>query len=83
MTIVSNKEFTANQKRYFNMAMSEDVCIKNGKNMFHLIYRPIEETNIQEQVYLEPDEDFYRAITAEELLERIHKDIEKKYANRK
>jgi len=83
MTVVSNKEFIANQKRYFNMAMSEDVCIKNGKKMFHLIYCPIEETNIQEQVYLEPDEDFYRAVTAEKLLEKIHEDIEKKYANRK
>jgi hypothetical protein len=32
---------------------------------------------------LEPDDDFYRAITKDELLERIYTGIEKKYAIRK
>ena len=32
---------------------------------------------------LEPDADFYRAITKDELLERIYIDIEKKYETRK
>ena len=36
----------------------------------------------KERVYLEPDEDLHRAITADELLKRIYNDIDKKFANR-
>ena len=42
-----------------------------------------DEVSIQEpqRVYYEPDEDFYRSISADELLKRIYKDIERKYTN--
>ena len=35
-----------------------------------------------EQVILEPDDNLRRAITAEELLERIHGDIHRKFVSR-
>jgi len=31
MTVVSTKEFNTNQAKYFDMAVSGDVCIKNDK----------------------------------------------------
>ena len=34
MTVVSSKEFTTNQRKYYNKAISENVFIKRGKNMF-------------------------------------------------
>ena len=45
MTTVSSKEFMTNQKRYFDLAVNENVCIKRGKNIFHLIYRPVDIIN--------------------------------------
>jgi hypothetical protein len=44
-------------------------------NMYH-------DASVYEEV-LEPDDDLRRAITAEELLERIHEDIRRKFASRK
>ena len=37
MTLVSSKEFVSNQKRYFDLALSEVIVIKRGRNRFHLI----------------------------------------------
>ena len=34
MTVVSSKEFTTHQRKYYNKAVSENVFIKRGKNMF-------------------------------------------------
>ena len=87
MTVVSSKEFIANQKKYFDLAVNEEVFIKRGNNMFHLICTnvdniTIEETNVKERVYYEPDEDFYRSISMDELLEGVLEDIHKFYANK-
>ena len=81
MTVVSTMEFKTNQDKYFDMAENEDICIKRGNSMFQLMYRPME-IHYPEQPILEPDDDLRRAITAEELLERIHEDIRKKFASR-
>ena len=81
MTVVSTKEFTSNQELYFNLALSEDVFIKRRNGMFHLIFKPAELKH-PEQPVLAPDDNLRMAITAEELLERIHKDIHIKYASR-
>ena len=75
MTIVSSREFASNQKKYFDLAVSEDVCIKRGRNIFHLL-----NSTENEQVYLEPDEDLRRAITMEELRDKVLADIDKFYA---
>ena len=82
MTVVSSKEFISNQKKYFDLAVNEDVCIKRGKNMYCLIYQSVNETSIDEQVYLEPDDDFRSAISMDELLERTYEIIDKFYAKK-
>ena len=88
MTVVSTKEFNTNQDKYFDMALDEQVFIQKGDNMFFLLYKNVDDMNLfhDTSVYeeiLEPDDDLRRAITAEELLERIHKDIHRKFASRK
>ena len=82
MTVVSSKEFAGNQKKYFNMAIDDHVVIKRGKNMFHLIYAPVNESNIPEQPVLEPDDDLRRAITMDELRERTYEVIDKFFEGR-
>ena len=37
MTLVSSKEFVNNQKRCFDLALSEGIVIKRGSNRFHLM----------------------------------------------
>ena len=81
MTIVSTKEFNTNQKRYFDLAVNEQVAIKRGKNMYHLMIAPVEKT-VDEMVYCEPDEDFYNSITMDELLKKTYEVIDKIHENR-
>ena len=88
MTIVSTKEFNTNQYKYFDLALDEQVFIQKGDDMFFLLYKNVDGMNMYHDasVYeeiLEPDNDLCRAITAEELLERIHEDIRRKFASRK
>ena len=78
MTVVSTKEFNTDQKKYFDMAVGEDVFIKNEKYMFHLICK--QDDMIDNQVVLQPDDDFRRAITKDELLKGIYEDISKRFA---
>jgi len=73
MTVVSSKEFISNGDKYFDLAINENIVIKRGKSMFHLMYRPLE-IQYPEQPIFEPDDDLRGAITAEELIERIHAD---------
>jgi len=83
MTVVSTKEFNTNQKRYFELAENEEVCIKRGNGMYYLMYKPLE-IQYPEQPILEPDDDFYRAISAEEFRKRlivVLDRVDKKYAN--
>ena len=75
MTLISSNEFAVNQQRYLNLARNEDVCIQNGEEMYPLLC-----TSIEKQPILEPDEDFYKAITMEEVRERLHRVIDKLYA---
>jgi len=77
MTVVSSKEFSTNQEKYFDMAVRGDVCVKNDKYMFYLICKPVD--IIDKQVTLQPDDDFGRAITKEELLKGIYEDIAKRF----
>ena len=72
MTVVSTKEFNSNQEKYFNLAIEEQVFVKRGDYMFHIICSNV--NAIKEQVILEPDEELQNAITAEELIKRIHED---------
>ncbi|MCL2041627.1 MAG: hypothetical protein FWG84_06285 [Bacteroidales bacterium] len=80
MTVVSTQEFNTQQEKYFDMAVDGDVCIQNDKYMFRLICNPVD--MIDRQVTLQPDDDFRRAITKDELLEGIYEDIAKRFAKR-
>ena len=82
MKLVSSQEFMANGDKYFDLALNGGVCIQRGDFVFRLVSAPFEK-KYTPQPFLEPDDDFRRAITAEELLERIHKDIHRKFASRK
>jgi len=48
--------------------------------MFHLTCNPVEEIN---RVYYEPDEDFYRSITMDELLIGVKEDLQEMFRNGK
>ena len=82
MTVVSSKEFTSNQKKYFDLAVNENVVIKRGKSIFYLMYAPVDKLNIPEQPILEPDDDLHRAITMDELRERTYEFIDNFFANK-
>ena len=74
MTVVNSKEFVSNQKRYFDLAVNEELFIKRGKNVFHLICTNIGNTNADDD-----DDDEY--ITKDELLAGIYEDMDNFYAN--
>jgi len=86
MTVVSSKEFATNQDKYFDLALDEDVCIQRGDNLFHLIYKHVDDMNNYDyEEILEPDDDFHRAISMDEFRERlivVLDNIDKKYANK-
>ena len=78
MTVVSTKEFNANQEMYFDLAVNEQVYIQRGDCMF--IVKP---TNyLKKKKYLEPDDDLRRAITMDELRESVHAHIDKLFAEK-
>jgi len=83
MTVVTTKEFNSNQEKYFDMALDEQVFVKRGDYMYHIICSNI--GAVKEQEILEPDDDLRRAITKEEFRERligILDRVDKKYANK-
>jgi hypothetical protein len=77
MTIVSSKEFVANEDAYFDLAMTEQVFVQRDNIMF-IVTR----INNEEKSYLEPDDDLHRAITGEKLLSGIYEDLEKFFADK-
>jgi hypothetical protein len=78
MTVVSTKEFITNQKKYFDLALNEDVFIQRGGDRFMVTcaHQPVRVR------HKEPDEDLRRAITMDELLERTYEVIDKFYASK-
>ena len=72
MTVVSSKEFAINQKRYFDLAVDDELFIKRGKNIFHLICTTVG--------YDTDDDNDY--ITKDELIAGIYEDIDTFYANK-
>jgi len=79
MTIVSTKEFNTHQEKYLDMALNDHVIIKRGEQMLIVQnYIPNHETDM----IFEPDDYFYRSITADELLEGIYEDIDTFFASK-
>ena len=77
MTVVSTKEFNANQEKYFDMALSEEIFVRRDNVMF-IVTR----ANDKQKKYLEPDDDFRRAISMDELRKRVKEDIQQWYKER-
>jgi len=73
MPEISSKEFITNQKKYFDMALDREVLVRRGKNKF-----VISNANPTD-VFLEPDEDFRRALSAEEFKKRARVVVENAY----
>jgi hypothetical protein len=73
MTVVNTKEFNNNPEKYFDMALDEQVFVKRGDYMFHILCSNIDDA-VKEQAILEPDDDLRNAITAKELIKRISED---------
>jgi len=79
MTIVSSKEFIDQQEKYFDMALEDHVIIQRGDNMF-LIQNFV--PNDEPDVVFEPDDDFYRSITIDELRESAHEHLHKLFTSK-
>ena len=78
MTVISSEEFVANIDKYLDMALNDNVIIQRGDNMFIVKhYIPNEEPDM----IFEPDEDFYRSITMDELHESAKEHIHKLFEN--
>jgi hypothetical protein len=67
MIVISPTELRAEQKKYLDMAEKQQVAIKRGNKMIHLV--------VKERLITE--EDLARGITGEELKKRMHKRIDK------
>ena len=83
MTVISTQEFVTNQNKYFNMAIHQDVCIKRDEGMFQIRYNPIEDNYVKKPKYKQPDADFYRAISMDELLIGVKEDLREMFQNGK
>ena len=79
MTLVSSKEFIADEDKYFDLALNGGVCIQRGDFMYQLVSVPFEK-QYPPQPFLEPDDDFRRAITIDELHSRVKENVHKWYS---
>lgn len=77
MTIVSSKEFVANEDKYFDMAMTEQVLVQRN-NVVFIVTRADE----RKKKRLKPDNELRRAITGDELLERVYVSLDKFFAEK-
>jgi len=78
MTVVSSKEFAINDDKYFDLAMNEQVFVKRDNIMF-IVTRTNENRKKQR---LKPDKELHRAITGDELLERVYVSLDKFFAEK-
>jgi len=79
MIKVSSKEFRDKQKSYLDRVDDGiEILIQRGKHKSYKIVPVIEDSTVIDKDHiLAPDEDLARAITGEELLERLIPRIEK------
>ena len=67
MTVVSSKEFVKDEDKYFDKAMTEQIFVQRDGIVF-IVTRLGE----KKKKRLKPDDELRRAITGDELLERIY-----------
>jgi hypothetical protein len=74
MKIISDKEFIDNEDKCFGLALNDEVIIQRGDDMFIVqSFVP----NHEPDIIFEPNADFYRSITMEELRSSAHEHIRK------
>jgi len=74
MIVISSAELRSNLRKYLDLAASEQVVIQRGRK---------ETFVLQKQEYLEPDKDFYRAISLEEFSEGAKEHIRTLFSQKK
>ena len=79
MFIISSREFRDNQASYLDRIDSgEEILVQRGKNKSYKIIPVSEEDTVISKEYILPvNEDLQRAITGEELLNRLKPRVEK------
>lgn len=79
MLIISSREFRDNQASYLDRIDSgEEILVQRGKNKSYKIIPVSEEDTLISKEYILPaDEDLQRAITGEELLNRLKPRVER------
>ena len=80
MTIVSSKDFQTNQKKYFDMAINEQIYVQQDDYMFHIICSNFDTVKVIEQKILKPDDNLHRGITKEEFKAGARKIVDKIFA---
>lgn len=85
MLIVTSKEFRANQKIYLDQVdQGKELFILRGKNKSYKVLPVTEQDTVIDPEYmLEPDEDLARAITAEEFREGAKQHIRELFNQKK
>jgi len=78
MTVVSSKEFAINEDKYFDLAMNEQVFVQRDNIMF-IVTRANEN---KKKKRLKPDNELRRAITGDELLEKIYVSLDNFFAEK-
>ena len=72
MAVVSSKEFVSHQDKYFELAQEEQVYVRKGENMYIVSI-----ANDKKKKHKKPDNDFRRAITMDEFIDRALVMVEK------
>jgi hypothetical protein len=75
MQIVSSTEFATHHQKYLDLARREQLLVNDGKYTFRIVF----DTPQREQKILQPDHHLASAITADELIKRIHEDKRRKF----
>ena len=73
MRIINEAELSDNVTKYLDLAKDEKINIQRGSGQTFVL---------EKEEYLDPDDDFRRAITAEELMVRVEKDIREAFRRR-
>ena len=73
MIVISPTELRNEQKKYLDIAEKENVVVKRGNKLIHLI--------VKERLIT--DEDIKNSLTKEELMQEVRKDIMEIYSQRK
>ena len=74
MRVISSAELRNNMKKYLDLADKERIIVQRGRNETFVLTK---------EEYLEPDDDFHRAISIEEFAKGAKEHISKLYAQDK